>query len=847
MNPMPLTVPADDPKAGFFLGLRFRMAIYFGLLLMGVMTGVLLSVAFGFPLTDWDGVYGHEQTSAATHLNVVADLKKERFLLWLEQRKANVRALSQNGNVEQSVKELVRLVRAKRAENASPEVLWSSIPREPSYQLLLRRLSIVMGSYGVFERIRIADAEGGVILAATDNTALGQSVADLKAFQQAVAGAQHEWVDVILEPQTRRPYMNVATAICDYDLRERGQHKVLAVVIAHIDTDEFLKPMLYTGGGVGTTGEIILVNEDRRILMSLSHPLANGNHATKLEHQIQGKHARLACMGKEGLISTEDYRGVSVLAAYRHLPIGPDQDWGMVVKRDKADILGPVWETVGTTLAVGTAGFLISLVVLLVIVNRLARPIRMLSQTAEQARRGDLSVRAIVGRNDEVGRLAESFNSMIERIQGWQGVLEARVRERTSQLQDANERLAKEIGEHRRTEEERRRMERQFVQAQKMEAIGQLAGGIAHDFRNQLTVIKGYGEMLLRRGLVGEEGPQYIQEILKAAERSAAVSADLLSFSRKQTLRPNVVDPNDVLTDIIAVLHKTIPENIELKIKRGPNGGHILIDPDLLRHALMNLVINARDAMPGGGRIIIETANATLDPAYVASHPDVSPGDYVMVAVSDTGEGIAPTDLAKIFDPFFTTKPVGKGTGLGLAMVYGFVKQSGGHIAVYSELKHGTTIRLYFPRVDAAVGTVPAEEEPALVSPHGTGTVLVVEDDPAIRKMIRDTLQDYGYSVLMADGVDHALVMAGEHHGEIDLLLTDVIMPGLDGFELSRQIVKANPAIRVLYMSGHAAEAINGKTPMPRDVPILTKPFSAKALAEAVRDVLRTKPIAGNA
>ncbi|HAU37787.1 MAG TPA: hypothetical protein DCX07_08735 [Phycisphaerales bacterium] len=836
--------PPDDPKAGFFLGLRFRMAICFGLLLMGVMTGILLSVAFGFPLTNWDGVYGHEQTSAATHLNVVADLKKERFLLWLEQRKANVRALSQNGIVEKSVKELERMVREKRAEGISPDVFWSSIPREPTYQSLLRRLAIVMGSYGVFERIRIADAEDGVILAATDGIALGQSVADLKAFRQAVMGSRYEWVDVILEPQTNRPYMNVATAICDYDLRERGQHKVLAVVIAHIDTDEFLKPMLYTGGGVGATGEIILVNEDRRILMSLSHPLASGNLARELEHQIQGKHTQLACMGKEGLVSTEDYRGVSVLAAYRHLPIGPDQDWGMVVKQDKADILGPVWETVGTTLAVGTAGFLISLIILLAIVNRLAHPIRMLSQTAEQARRGNLSVRAIVGRKDEVGRLAESFNSMIERIQGWQGVLEARVQERTSQLQDANDRLAKEVDKHRQTEEERHRMERQFVQAQKMEAIGQLAGGIAHDFRNQLTVIKGYAEMLLRRGLVGEEGQQYIEEILKAANRSAAVSADLLSFSRKQTLRPNVVDPNDVMSDTVKVLLKTIPENIELKIKRGPNGGHILIDPDLMKHALMNLVINARDAMPGSGRIIIETANATLDAAYVASHPDVSPGAYVMVAVSDTGEGIAPADMAKVFDPFFTTKPVGKGTGLGLAMVYGFVKQSGGHIAVYSELKHGTTFRLYFPRVDAVVGAGLAEEEPA--PPHGTGTVLLVEDDPAIRKMIRDTLQDYGYSVLVADGVDHALVMAGEHGGEIGLLLTDVIMPGLDGFELSRRIVSANPAVRVVYMSGHAAEAINGKTPMLTDVPILTKPFSAKALAEAVWDVLRKTPNAGN-
>lgn len=831
-------------KVRFFLSLRFRMAMYFGLLLAGVMAAVVLSVAFGLPLTDWGGVYGHEQASVARHLNVVADLKKERFLLWLEQRKANVRALSQNGIVEESVKELSRLAREKQPRE-TPDAFRLRITSEPGYQTLLRRLAVVMGSYGVFERIRIADADGGVILAATDGTGLGRSIADSEVFRQAMVAAGREWVDVVLDSQTGRHYMNIATAICDFDLGQAGQRKVLAVVVAHIDTDEFLKPMLYTGGGLGTTGEIVLVNEDRRILMGLSHPLADGSMPRELDYQIQARPALLASMGKEGLIRTEDYRGVRVLAAYRHLPVGPDQDWGMVVKRDEADILIPVWDAVGTTITVWMAGFTISLAVLLVMVNRFARPVLALSRTAEQARRGDLSVRAIVVRRDEVGRLAESFNSMIERIQRWQGTLEDRVRERTSQLQDANDRLAREIDEHRHTEDERRKMEHRFMQAQKMEAVGQLAGGIAHDFRNQLTVIKGYGEMLLRGGLVVEKGGQYLQEILKAADRSAVVSADLLSFSREQTLKPEVVEPNGLIEDTVKTLGKAIPENVDLSSRLGEGLGRILVDAGHLRHALMNLIVNARDAMPGGGRVAIETACAVLDHAYAASHPGANPGDYVMISVSDTGEGMAPEIMEKVFDPFFTTKAVGKGTGLGLAMVYGFARQSGGHVAVYSEPGQGTIFRLYFPRVDAPAGTDRGENGPAAPLPVGTGTVLVVEDEEAIRWMIRDTLQDCGYDVLVADGADSALAQAGRADRKVDLLLTDVVMPGLDGFELSRKIVNADPATRVLFMSGHAADVIAKRGPITTGAPILTKPFSARSLAHAVRDALRGTPKTG--
>jgi len=822
------------------------MLLYTGGLLAMVLALVTLAVVLGVPFTDWQGVYLYEQGEAARHLSVVADLKKERFLLWLEQRKGNLRALSQNGVVERSLKGLPAEIRDRQARGEDPNALWAAVAAGPDYEALQQRLGVVMGSYGMFERIRVVDPELGIIIASTDGVGLGRDVTGRPWFSLPLARPNDEWVRVLRDPLVGRPYMTIATAVCDFELARAGHNKVIGILVAYIDTDEFIKPMLYTGGGLGATGEIVLVDGDRRILMSLAHPLADGSMAVELEQQVPTKPAGLATMGKEGLIGAEDYRGVGVLAAYRHLPIDPDQDWGMVVKRDEAEVLVSVRQVVAWAVVVGGAGLLVGLVLLLGIVTRVAAPIQALSRAALEAQGGDLSVRATVHRRDEVGRLAGSFNAMIERIQGSQRALETRVKERTSQLQGANERLAREIAEHKQTEEERGKMERQFVQAQKMEAVGQLAGGIAHDFRNQLTVIKGYGEILLRHGQIGEEDRQSVLEILKAADRSAAVSADLLSFSRKQSLRPEVVAPGDLVEEIVKSLRQAIPENIELSAVRSGGPGHIMVDPGQLRHALTNLAINARDAMPGGGRITIETSNALLDQAYAASHVDVIPGAYVMMSVSDSGEGMAPATLAKVFDPFFTTKPVGKGTGLGLAMVYGFARQSGGHVAVYSEPGQGTVFRLYFPRVDADAGPGQADQVLASPLPRGVGTVLVVEDDPAIRRLIQQTLEGCGYTVVAAAGPEQALSIACQGGLRVDLLLTDVVMPGLDGFELARRIVERDPATQVLHMSGHAADAIAKRGPTPVNAPILTKPFSTRALAEAVRDALRGTPKADN-
>jgi len=377
----------------------------------------------------------------------------------------------------------------------------------------------------------------------------------------------------------------------------------------------------------------------------------------------------------------------------------------------------------------------------------------------------------------------------------------------------------------------------QLTQARKMEAVGRLAGGIAHDFNNLLTVMIGRSQLLLRR--LGDEDPvrSDIELMEQTADRAAELTRQLLAFSRKQVLQPTLLDLNAVVANMAEMLGRVIGEDIALVTAFAPGLGLVKADPSQIEQIVVNLIANARDAMEAGGRVTLETANAELDRAYVRHHVDVEPGSYVMLAVSDTGIGMTPDTQARIFEPFFTTKDPGCGTGLGLATVYGIIKQSGGHIWVYSEPGRGTTLKIYLPRAEGTI--TPSVARPTLPEPaRGHETVLLVEDELAVRSLARDVLQAQGYTVIEARDGRHALEICELRFGAIDLLLTDVVMPGIGGRELAARLAELRPAMPVIYMSGYTDTAVVQHGVLDPGTTFLQKPFTPDALARKVRQVL---------
>ena len=397
--------------------------------------------------------------------------------------------------------------------------------------------------------------------------------------------------------------------------------------------------------------------------------------------------------------------------------------------------------------------------------------------------------------------------------------------------------VARDITERRRAEVERAELESQFRQAQKMEAVGRLAGGVAHDFNNLLTVIMGRSEFLRQQLPANDPLLRHVDVITQGAQRAAKLTGQLLAFSRRQVLQPKVLDLNGVIGGMAEMLRRLIGENIVLVTLPAPGLGRVMADPSQVEQILMNLAVNAHDAMPSGGRLTLETSNVVNDETYVRQHMGARPGAYVMLAVTDTGTGMSAETQARLFEPFFTTKGPGKGTGLGLATVYGIVKQSGGNIWVYSEPGHGTCFKVYLPRVDEATDAAESPDA-AGASPRGHETILLVEDEPDLRELALEILAMHGYVVLEAAEAGEALRLGEGHTGRIDLLLTDVIMPGMSGRELAVQLTARRPGLRVLYMSGYTADAMAKHGVLEPEIMFLQKPYSPAALAHKVREVL---------
>jgi two-component system, cell cycle sensor histidine kinase and response regulator CckA len=421
------------------------------------------------------------------------------------------------------------------------------------------------------------------------------------------------------------------------------------------------------------------------------------------------------------------------------------------------------------------------------------------------------------------------------------GARDCVLKDKLARLLPAVERELKESADRRRSAEALRRSDDQLRQAQKMEAIGGLAAGVAHDFNNLLSVILGHAELL--RLDLNQSDPMYegIDEIRGAAQRASELTRQLLAFSRQQVLEPRIADLNQIMLGMQKMLKRIIGEDVELKMLPAANLGKVIVDPGQIEQVILNLVVNARDAMPKGGKLTLETGNFVLDEAIVADHVGAKAGPHVMLAISDTGTGMDDVTQTRIFEPFFTTKEPGKGTGLGLATAFGIVRQSGGTIWTYSEVDLGTTFKIYLPLAEAAplrTTTQSMRIPPSTETSRGTETILLVEDDEGVRSLERTILRRHGYTVIEAANGGEALLICEKHEGPLDLLLTDVIMPRMSGRELADRLAVVRPELKVLFVSGYTDGAIAQHGVLDPGVAFLQKPVTPETLARKVRQVI---------
>lgn len=449
-----------------------------------------------------------------------------------------------------------------------------------------------------------------------------------------------------------------------------------------------------------------------------------------------------------------------------------------------------------------------------------------------------------MGKSGVVGRIPEEngsaeIDSLARSINGMQDQLEMLNKELAQQVQTQTHELWEQKQELQRTEKERAGLEQQLLQSQKMEAIGQLAGGVAHDFNNLLMLITGNSSLAMNHLPTDHPALENLKEIDQASEGAVSLTRQLLAFSRRQVLQMRVIDLNEVIGRLEKMLRRLIGEDVILETNFQHDTGHVRADAGQIEQVIMNLAVNARDAMPTGGKIIVETQNVVIDETYALQHDVVRPnsyGPYTMVAVTDTGTGMDADTSRRIFDPFFTTKARGKGTGLGLSTVYGIIKQSGGYIWVYSELDKGSVFKFYLPHADSEIRV---EELPSTNKRvGGDETILLVEDDESVRNLCKHLLEQCGYTVLDGETPMKAMKLCQEHEGDVDLILTDVVMPDMSGPQMAELLVTAMPEAKVLYMSGYTDNAVLTTEVLEPGMNFLQKPFSLDALSEKVRSVL---------
>ena len=1306
------------PNRRLFHSLGSKIVASFGILFVAVLTISGFLLVFGIPFTDFVGFYGRERDEVFRSLSLTADRKKERFVSWLAERKKDARFISDTSLAESSVKQLRDRIQEDQRRGTPPDLV-----NLESYKALDEYLQMVFGTWSAYHRIQVVDNKTGVIMYSTSATEVGSRISETGGLVKAIYAPQGISVEMLMSLPAAEPDLIINSIIPNRFPTDDDNDIATGVLRLFIRTDEFLKPLLYIGEGLGQTGDIVLVDQGQRILMPIKYPLPDGSAAKILEYQIKAKPAELAARGHDGITLAKDYRGVPVLAAYRNIMVTPDVSWGLVVKRDKSELFYSVWQRLIYSLAIGLAAMLGGLALIAVMTKRISRPLMTLSRTVSEIEAGNYSARAGVESSDEVGDLANAFNSMIERVENWHREMNEKVRVRTLELNDLNQALkvemaereqvteelrrneaelksifkaapvgigvvadhiiteanqglcamtgysrqellnqserllyrteaehevvglekyrqisdkgtgtletvwrrkdgeiidvllsstpldatdtslgitftalditdrkrsqrylseareqwvrtfdaipdlvaiidknkrivqanralaehlglpkdqlsgqpcfglvhrtngppafcphtqmvqdekehgvemyeeilggffyetasplldskgnlrgcvhvARNINQQKRTEEalrqseekyrlmfessplgvfhfdntgtitacndnfvaiigsslqkliglntvrdlrdtkmiaaieealsgnlghyedsytsvtarkttpvkcefapimsqkgtvlggigivenvterkraegalrkseysyrsvieniedvfyrsdaegrllmaspsgarlfgydsveemiglaldsfwvypegrqrlisivkeqgkatdfegvlkrkdgstfvatlsthfyrddngtilgtegiihdisDRKRIEAQLLQSQKMEAIGTLAGGIAHEVNNLLQVVLGHADMLLMSKGMDEKFNRSLEIIRMTARNGADLVKRILTFSRRAEPEKSAVNLTEAVRKVERILRQTIPRMIHLEMVLEENLRMISADHSQVEQILLNLAVNARDAMPEGGRLVFETKNVTIRKEFCRTHPEVKPGKYVLLTVSDTGQGMAKETLDRIFEPFFTTKQPGKGTGLGLSMIFGVVKSHGGDITCYSEVGVGSTFNIYFPastedlRPDDTATTI---EMPA----GGTETLLLVDDEDAVLTLGAEMLELAGYTVLTAANGQEALEIYQNRGNSISLVILDLVMPGISGRKCLEELLKMNPNAKVLIASGYAADGPAKEARESGAVGFVGKPFDMKRILLAVR------------
>jgi signal transduction histidine kinase/CheY-like chemotaxis protein len=538
---------------------------------------------------------------------------------------------------------------------------------------------------------------------------------------------------------------------------------------------------------------------------------------------------------RSGTLRTVSLEGIPLISTIQY---APRSGWAAAVGLPVAALEAPLRASLNQLMIIGILVTAIALLLVFMVARSLDRAMRSLTAAAlamgwgTEVEPPHSDIKEVDAVGDVVARTAHELNVLTSS-------LETQVAARTAELSTANSRLRAEM-------ERRQQSEAQLMQMQKIEAIGHLTGGIAHDFNNMLAIVLSSLRLLQRRVRRGDFDVQrFVDAAIKGAERAAGLTARLLAFSRQQPLVPEVTNGNELISTMGEILHRTIPENIRIETVLAGGLWRTFIDRPGLESAIINLAVNARDAMPDGGKLTIETANVDLDESYAAAHPDVKPGQYVMIAVTDTGSGMSPEVVARVFDPFFTTKPAGQGTGLGLSQVHGFIKQSGGHVAINSEPGVGTTVKLYIPRHQGNNSRQTVEEPrpgPEWTQSPSGETILVVEDEDAVRKLTVEMLRELGYGALEAPNAERALKVM-EAHPEIGVLITDIVMPGMNGRMLANEVLARRPGLPVLFTTGYMRDAIVHHGVLDPDVHVVIKPYSLEVLSAKLHELLRERTV----
>lgn len=929
---------STDNKAGLPrpFTLRVKMLSLFGAVFALTVITLGLIIMYGIPFTPIEGMNDTFSKDAIKELSYLADMKKYELMSWLSERRGDMRLAAESKYLTKSVDNLLPDIKKYVAARLRQDEIRKRLETSMDYQVVSEHLRAVANVYGAYDEIMIADAATWIVTASIKEGDTGHKLSGDERFTDLLLPGQEEIVEIRQDPRNKKPYLYIVRSIMESGSSSQTERNTKAVLIAKIDVNNFLNPLLNAGVGLGETGEIVLINSDGKVLTSLKHPLPDGTRALPLEYVNTAKPAMLALDGVEGIITDMDYRGNKVLAATRHMTITADMIWGMVVKIDEEEVFRSMRRNIYMYLTLSFLGALMVLGLTYMIAVRLSRPLELLSRTARKIEAGDLTARSTVTASDEIGSLSAAFNSMAEQIQNWHEMLEHQVEERTESLRKSEERLRLyydlpfigmaitspkdkrwlqvndrlcEIFGYPRDKliemtwpeltypedldvdvaqfnrvingetdgykmdkrfirsdgqiiyatidvkcvrhkdgsvdyfvatvqdiSDRKKLEVQLLQAQKMESIGILAGGVAHDFNNALTAIIGFAYILKNKLKDNVPLAQYVEHIITVSNRAAVTVSSLLAFSRKQLIAPHPVDLNIIVSGMEQLLKNTIGEDIDIIIRPCSHPLIVMADRPQIEQALINLATNARDAMPQGGRLTIETDRFYLDAESAKTHVFDRPGHYGRLIVSDTGEGMDKKTIDLIFEPFFTTKEVGRGTGLGLAMVYGLVKQHDGNILVYSEPGKGTTFKIYLPLIESATVQEKTSQPPEVTG--GAETILVAEDNKEVRDLFKNILERFGYRVITAEDGPDAVYKFNEHKDVIRLCILDVIMPKKSGKAVLDEISKTSPDIKSLFISGYTANVLDRQEILDRGFHFISKPVSPETLLQKVRAIL---------